>query len=483
MQIKTILRILGLLLMLFSISMLPPILISTVYHDASCAPYFVAFGLTFITGLVLWFLFKSHLRDLKTRNGFLVVVLFWFVLSFFAGLPLMLAKVPHDTLTDAMFESVSGFTTTGATVVSHVDKLPHAMRYYRQQLQFFGGMGIIVLAIAILPMLGIGGMQLYQAETPGPMKESKLTPRITQTAKALWGIYVGLTALCALSYWLAGMTPFDAVGESFATISTGGFSMHDSSFMYYHSDLIQAIAMIFMLLGGTNFGLHFLMLQRKRLAVYWQDEEFKAYIIMLACATVVITAMLIAYSLYSHPLHALITSAFQVVSISTTTGFISAEFYDWPSFIPFLLMFIALIGGCAASTAGGIKMIRTLLLKKQTMREVQRLIHPNAVVALKFGKQILPDHVMQAMWGYIAAFVVLFVFMLLALLACGLDFVTAFGVLAATISNTGATIGSAATGFQHLSDVVKWILILAMLLGRLEIFTLLVLFTPSFWRR
>jgi trk/ktr system potassium uptake protein len=483
MQFKTTLRMIGVLLMMFSLSMLPPYIIAKCYGDGDSFPFISSFFITLASGIVLWSMFRSYHHELKTRDGFLIVTLFWVVLCLFAALPLMIAPQPHDNLTDAMFESVSGFTTTGATVVAHVEGLSHAMRYYRQQLQFTGGMGIIVLAVAILPMLGVGGMQLYRAETPGPIKDSKLTPRITETAKTLWYIYVGLNILCAVSFHLCGMTWYDAIGESFATISTGGFAMHDTSFAYYHSDLIEVVASIFMLLGGTNFALHFLALQKRNLLGYWRDEEFRAYIYVVTGISVLVAATLVSYQIYHEPLHAFIKSFFNVASVMTTTGFVSAPFGSWPTFTPVIIMIGGLIGGCAASTAGGIKVIRLLLLKKQGDREIQRLIHPRSVIAIKFGDQVLPEHILQSMWAFIAAFIGLFVILLLALMATGLDLLSAFGALSACIANVGAGIGQYSTNFLALTKTAKWLLIFAMLAGRLEIFSMMVLLSPSFWRK
>lgn len=483
MQFKTIFRILGILLMMFSLSMLPPVLVEMVFRDSSSTPYIIAFFLTFITGFILWLAFRHEIRELKIRDGFLIVVLFWFVLCFFAAIPLMISPKPHDNFTDAMFESVSGFTTTGATVVTDVDSLPHAMRYYRQQLQFLGGMGIVVLAVAILPMLGVGGMQLYRAETPGPIKDSKLTPRITETAKTLWYIYVGLTVCCGVSYWLAGMSAFDALGESFSTVATGGFSMHDSSFAYYNSNTIELIGAFFMFLGGTNFSLHFIALKKRNFLSYKDDEEFRTYVQILVVTILFVAYVIIYNDIYDDNYTAVVKSIFNVVSLATTTGFVSGSFASWPSFIPILIMIVATIGGCAASTSGGIKVMRALLLKKQTGREIHRLIHPRAVIAVKFNKQTLPDNITQAMWAFIAAFIVIFVILLLLLMADGMNLMTAFGASVASLANAGAAIGNVATSFQHVDVFSKWVLMLAMLAGRLEIFTLLVLFTPAYWQR
>lgn len=482
MQIKTILRFIGLLLMIFSLSMLTPLLVSLIFREAFWFPFIAAFVCTLGTGAALWFGFRQHQQELKTRDGFLIVVLFWFVLCFFAALPFIFTIDNHD-FTDSLFESVSGFTTTGATIINHLDNLPHAILYYRQQLQFLGGMGIVVLAVAILPMLGVGGMQLYRAETPGPMKESKLTPRIAQTAKALWMIYFLLTLLCMVAYHVAGMDWFDALGESFATVSTGGFSMHDTSFAYYQSVSIEYIACLFMLLGATNFALHFTAFQKKNIRHYWQNEEFRWFIGLILAASTIITLCLLADGFFEQSHHAFIKSLFNVISLATTTGFISAPFQNWPTFIPILLTFLAIIGGCAASTSGGVKVLRALLLYKQSRREMTKLIHPQAIIPIKFGKDILGEPVLQSMWGFISAFIALFLLILLLLVAFGNDFLTAFSATTAALANAGAGLGSISATFAKLSIASKWLLMFAMIAGRLEIFSLLVLLTRAFWQK
>lgn len=464
--------------------MLTPLVFNFVFHENFWMPFIAAFLCTFVTGSLLWFCFRKHQQELKVRDGFLIVVLFWFVLCFFASLPFLFAIHHHnDSMTDALFESVSGFTTTGSTIITHLDKLPHSVLFYRQQLQFLGGMGIIVLAVAILPMLGVGGMQLFRAETPGPMKESKLTPRIAQTAKALWFIYFSLTFLCMLSYWAAGMSWFDALGESFATVSTGGFSVHDASFAYYQNDAIELIACFFMLLGGTNFALHFIAFKRMSIKHYWQDEEFRVYIGFLLMISLLTMVCLIRYGFFqAHP-HALVKSLFNVVSLATTTGFISAPFNTWPLFIPIMILLIAIIGGCAASTSGGIKVIRALLLYKQSKREMIRLLHPNAVIPIKFGKHILAEPILQSMWGFISVFIALFLVLMVIFIALGNDLITAFSAITASLANVGAGIGSISITFSDLNLPSKWVLMFAMIAGRLEIFSLLILFSRHFWQR
>lgn len=483
MRLFPIAKILGVLLMLFSLSMLPPIGVGLGYHDSDLWAFGLSFFLTFSTGGLLWFVGKQRHQALKAKEGFLVVTLFWTVLSAFGALPLMISHQPNLTFTNAMFETVSGFTTTGSTILTHIETLSHAILYYRQQLQFLGGMGIIVLAIAVLPMLGVGGMQLFQAETPGPVKDSKLTPRITSTAKTLWLIYVGLIIVCAVSYWLGGMTPFDAICESYSTVATGGFSIHDKSFAFYNSDILDSISILFMVLGGVNFSLFYLSLRSNSLKVFWQDEEFRAYILILLGLALICTGVLMWHNVFDHSNHAFVESLFSVSSLMTTTGFIDSPFATWPTFLPVLMMLGALVGGCAASTSGGIKVIRVLLLCKQMRRELEYLVHPKAVIPVKFGGQLLPGKIIQTMWAFIAAFFVIFTGLILGMMATGLDFVSAFGAVSATMANAGAGIGSVASNFAHLSLTAKWLLVFAMLMGRLEIFTILVLFVPSFWRR
>ncbi len=484
MQIKTILRLIGLLLMIFSLSMLTPLLVNLIFHETFWLPFVAAYACTVGTGFLLWFWCRKERQELKIRDGFLIVVLFWFVLCFFAALPFLFAVHHHnDSMTDALFESVSGFTTTGASIITNLEILPHAILYYRQQLQFLGGMGIVVLAVAILPMLGVGGMQLYRAETPGPMKDAKLTPRIAQTAKALWSIYCILTLLCMLSYWAAGMSWFDAMGESFATVSTGGFSMHEASVAYYKSDLIELIACFFMLMGGTNFALHFTAFKTFNIKHYWQDEEFRTYVGFLLASSCLVTISLVSYGFYSAQPHALVKSLFNVVSMATTTGFISAPFSSWPTFVPILIMLLAIIGGCAASTSGGVKVLRVLLLSKQSKREIVRLLHPNAIIPIKFGKHTLTESILQSMWGFISIFIALFLFLMIVFMAFGNDFITAFSAIAATLANAGAGLGSVSVTFANLNLPSKWLLIFAMIAGRLEIFSLLVLLSAQFWRR
>ncbi len=483
MNIFAIQRILGLLLTLFSVTMLPPAIVGWGYGTGAVEPFIAAFFLLLVAGVLIWVPVRHSRQELRVRDGFLVVVLFWTVLSMSGSLPFMLSEDPHISLSDAVFESISALTTTGATVIVGLDELPHAILFYRQQLQWMGGMGIIVLAVAVLPMLGIGGMQLYRAETPGPMKDSKLTPRITETAKALWYIYLGLTIACGLAYWIAGMTPFDAVGHAFSTVAIGGFSTHDASMGYFDSTTIEMIAVVFMLIAGVNFALHFVAWHSKDPRIYFRDEEFRFYLSVLAVVTLTVTLVLYYSDTYIFWEGAFINGLFQSISIGTTTGFTTAEFYNWPGFLEILLLFTSFVGGCAGSTGGGIKVIRVLLLVKQGMREIQRLIHPNAQIPVRVGGKVIGNRVFDAVWGFFALYVASFTFMYLALALTGIDLMTSFSAVAACINNLGPGLARVGPHYADLNDAAKWILCFAMLLGRLEIFTLLVLLSPSFWRK
>ena len=481
MQTKVIIRILGILLMIFSLAMIPPILVAWYFGDGGGLAFFTAFVVSLLVGLTLFLPRKNAKGELRTRDGFLVVILFWSVLSFMGALPLYLGGIPNFGVADAVFESFSGLTTTGATVISGLDNLPHAILFYRQQLQWMGGMGIIVLAVAVLPMLGIGGMQLYRAETPGPVKDAKLTPRIAGTAKALWYIYFGLTVVCALSYWGAGMSLFDAIGHSFSTIAIGGFSTHDASIGWFESSNIELICSLFMLIAGVNFSLHFVAVRQLSLSSYFKDTEFKVYISILAIVAIISIITLVYHQYYNFS-DAVINSIFHTISIGTTAGFTTESFTHWPIFLPLLLIFVSFIGGCAGSTGGGMKVIRILLLFKQGSREIKRLIHPNAIFKIRISGNAVPEKVVESVWGFFATYVVLFFIFMLILMADGHDQVTAYSAVAACMNNLGPGLGDVATNYAGLSDVSKWVLALAMLFGRLEIFTLLVIFSPDFWR-
>ena len=509
MNVLVVLRILGLLLTLFSLTMLPPVVVSWIYSDGAAMAFVHSFLIILGAGLVLFLPLRRHRAELRIRDGFLVVAGFWVVLGFAGSVPLVLVEIPIMSFTDAVFEAVSGFTTTGATVLVGLDTLPHSVLWYRQQIQWFGGMGIIVLAVAILPVLGVGGMQLYRAEMPGPLKETKLTPRITETAKALWIIYVGLTVVAAVSFRLAGMSWFDAIGHAFASVGTAGFSTHDASFGHFNSPLIEWLGALFMLLGATGFALHFFAMRRLMpdihlrmrggvprfewprrrktsllgaISAYLQDPEFRTFMVIQAVLIVIIAGYL-AMKGHHAPGESLTKAVFQSVSYGTTTGFTSADSTAWPGALPVMLILASFIGGCAGSSAGGLKVLRWLLIFKQGWRELARLLHPNAVMTVKLGERGVPTRVTEAVWGFFSVYVVVFCVLMAVMMFIGLDQVTAFSAVAATLNNLGPGLGEVSTTFGTVPDAAKWVGTLAMILGRLEIFTLLVLLTPEFWRR
>ena len=484
MHFSVIAALLGLLLVIFSVTMLVPIGFALWYNEATVNVFLTAFFVTACSGALLWLPNKNPRHTLRTRDGFLITTLFWLVLGLFGSLPLLLADSLSLSITDAIFESISGLTTTGATVITGLDDLPKSILYYRQQLQWLGGIGIIVIAIAILPMLGVGGMQLYRAETPGPMKDHKLTPRITSTAKALFTIYVLITIACGASYWLAGMSAFDALGHSFSTVAIGGFSTHDSSIGYFDNPVILIIAMAFMLISGINFALHYFAFHNRSLRIYRQDSEFKFYLLVNMIAVSIVGAALLLLNYQpTNQADQLLEGAFQVISLSTTTGFTVGDYSQWPTFIPLFMFFLAFIGASAGSTGGGMKAIRVLLIIKQGYRELLRLIHPHAVIPIKVGGRPVSDDVVSAVWSFFAFYIFAYITMVLMVLATGTDFLTAFSAVGASINNLGPGLGEVSEHYANLSSTAKWTLCLAMLLGRLEVFTVLVLLTPAFWRK
>tara|TARA_R110001599_G_scaffold17142_27_gene68896 strand:+ start:9145 stop:10626 length:1482 start_codon:yes stop_codon:yes gene_type:complete len=475
-------RVMGILLMIFSLTMLPPMAVSWLYADGTAPAFALALSINVVLGALTWWPVRHSRAELKIRDGFLVTVLFWMVLGLSGAIPLYVADQPGLTIPQAVFESVSGLTTTGATVIVGLDGLPKALLYYRQQLQWFGGMGLVILAIAILPMLGVGGMQLYRAESLGPVKDTKLTPRLVETARALWLIYLSLTIACAVAYRWAGMDWFDAIGHSFSTVSTGGFSTHDASIAYFDSAIIELICIAFMVIGAVNFGLHFVAFRSRSITGYWSDPEFRVFIGIIAAATLGITALLMLTGTYwgfEAPLQAL----FQVVSIGTTAGFASADLNLWPSMISTLVILVSFICGCAYSTAGGLKVVRVMLLFKQGLRSVFHNIHPSAVAPVKLGARSVPDEVIQGVWGFFSVYIGFYVVLVVLMQLSGMDPVTAFGAVAATINNLGPGLGEVSTSFSSVGGFGLWLGSFAMLLGRLEIFPLLVLMTPYFWRR
>ncbi|UOG92561.1 MAG: TrkH family potassium uptake protein [Candidatus Thiothrix sulfatifontis] len=483
MQFSIILRIFGLLLMVFSFTMFPPILIGWLMEDPELAPFWWAGAILLGVGFALWLPVRHARAVLRTRDGFLIVTLFWVVLSLAGALPFVFSETIPASFTDAVFESTSGLTTTGASVFVNLDSFPRSLLFWRMELHWLGGMGIIVLAVAILPMLGVGGMQVYKAEAPGPIKDAKLEPRIAETAKLLWYTYLVLTILCALAFRLAGMSWFDAVGHSFSVLGTGGFSNHDLSLAFFDSPMIDYIAIIFMFLAGANFGLHYIAWRGATLKPYAEDSEFRFYTGLTLAAIVVVALSLFAYDTYPNPFDALRYAAFHVVSVMTSTGLIIGDHSVWPTFLPVFITLLVTSGGCSGSTGGGMKAIRFLLLLKQAIREINLLVHPRAHMPIKINKQVIDEQIVKAVWGFFFIYAALFVVFMLGLMADGQDQITAFSAVAATINNMGVGLGNVSSNFAPLSDFSKWWLSLCMIMGRLELMTVLVLLAPAFWRK
>ncbi len=474
-------RILGILLMLFSSAMLVPLVIALLTDDHAALGFLTAFGITFSSGLLMWLPLRGVKQELRIRDGFLITSLFWTVLGTFGALPLALIEEDNLSTIDAIFESVSGLTATGATVIVGLDDLPPSILFYRQLLQWMGGIGIIVVAVAVLPMLGIGGTQLYKAETPGPSKDTKLTPRIAETAKALFTVYVTLTMVCAFTYYILGMSVFDAIGHSFSTIALAGFSTHDESLGYFDSNAILLASSFFMVASGVNFGLHFMAWRRKDFSVYTKDSETRFFFAAVSSCILLTIGMLIYTNTHGHH-ESFVHGVFQVISIITTTGYSTEKLSVWPATLPILAIFFSCMGGCVGSTAGGIKAMRLMLICKQGVRELKQLVHPLAIIPLKVGRRRVDASIVSAVWSFFAVYTTAYILLMLMLMATGLDFLTAFSAVAASLNNLGMGIAGVANGFGHISDPAKLIMCFAMLLGRLEIFTLLVLFTPAFWR-
>ena len=467
--------------MLFSFAQIFPGFLAYFFEERDFVYNFIVTGfVTFLIGCFLFFLASEKNGDLRTKDGFIITIFFWTVLGFFGSIPFYLAELEGVSYIDSLFESISGLTTTGATVLVGLDDMPKSLLFYRQLLQWLGGMGIIVLAVAVLPLLGVGGMQLYKAETPGPLKDSKLTPRITETAKALWFVYLSMTISCSVLYKYFGMSWFDAVCHAFSTISIGGFSTHDDSFAFFSNSGLRWTAIIFMVISGINFALHYLAWTKKRLFHYFYDSEVKLYLSLLT-STALITYLTLYFSenIYDEMV---VDSVFQAVSIGTTTGFLTSNYSNWPLFVPIMLLIAAFIGACAGSTGGGIKVIRALILIRQGSSEITKLIHPNAVVTIKFGRKSLDPRVSESVWGFFAVYVATFLIILMFLLSQSNDFLTAFSAVGATLNNLGPGLGTVSENYKEITDGSKLALCIAMLLGRLEIFTLLLLFTPAFWR-
>ena len=482
MQLSIVAKTLGLLLMVFSFAQVPPILVDLIYSEGEYLTFVFSFILTVFGGLVLWWPFRAIKKSFRLREGVLIVVSFWIVLSLFGTLPFLITEsISNLSFSNAFFESMSGLTTTGATVLSQLDELPKSILFYRQQLQWLGGMGIIVLAVAVLPLLGVGGMELYHAESSGIAKD-RLTPKLRNTAIALWKIYLSLTVLCALAYFFSGMSIFDAISHSFSTVAIGGFSTHDSSIGYFNSIPIEMIAMFFMFLAGINFSLHFVAWNNRSLVDYIKDSEFKTYAMVLLSTSAIVIIALSLNSEYGSTSETIRHSLFQTISIATTTGFTSQNYSNWPAAIPVFLIMVSFIGACVGSTGGGIKVVRVLVMFRLGMKEIHKFIRPNAQVSIKLNKASINEKALVSVLGFFSLYAISFIFIMMLLMFAGLDQVTAYSATAATMNNLGPGLGEVAQNYGSVGETAKWILSFSMLIGRLEVLTIIAIFHRAFWR-
>jgi trk system potassium uptake protein TrkH len=477
-------KVLGGVLMLFGLTMAVPLGFSHFCHDGIEAGFALSMAITVAIGAAL-FLHCRHLdRELQPHDGFLLATLVWVVLPVFGAIPLLL-HIPGLSLTDAYFEAVSGLTTTGATVLTGLEKLPVSINIWRCFMVLLGGMGIIVLAVAILPLLGVGGSQVFKAETPGPMKDDKLTPRIAETARGLWAVYFTVATACLLGFRWAGMSWPDAFMHMCSTMGLGGLAGYDASFAAFNSGRVEAVAIVFMLLAGVNFALYFRVWQRRSILPLWRDLEARLFFALMVGSVALVTVFLVVHGVYPEWTTALRHAAFNVVSVATTTGFATVDYAQWPIFAPILMLFLCGFATCAGSTGGGIKLSRSLLLMKQVQREFTRLLHPRAVRPVTLGGAVVDTQVLFSVQAFMLVYGAVLVAGTMALLLTGLDIISAFTAVVACINNTGPGLGQVgpAGNYQGLSDVQTWICTAVMLLGRLELFAVLVLFTPQFWRR
>ena len=477
-------RVLGIIAMAMSLTHVVPIFTSLAYRDGTTAHFALSMALNFAIGSLLWVIARSYKRELILRQGILLVLFVWTGGALFATVPLLLA-IPGLTFTDAYFEAISGLTATGATVLTNLDQLPASINVWRAELQWLGGMGVIVLVVAVLPMLGVGGRQISKSEIPGPMKEDQLTPRLTETAKGLWLVYAGLTLACFLSYHAAGMTWLDALIHSFTTISLGGYSSHDASFAYFNSALIETIAIVFMLAGGINFATHFMVWRQRSLAPYRRDTEVHYFLPAAGLSVVGIALFLWFDGVYPDFGSSLRYAAFNIVSFGTTTGYTTADYNVWPVFAALWMLFLGTFLSSSGSAGGGIKMIRAIILYRQVYRELNRLAHPSATLPLKVAGHVVPNQIVFAVLAFFFVWVAMLISMTLVLGWSGLDAMTAFSAVAASLCNIGPGLHQVGptSNFAVLTDFQTWVCAVAMLLGRLELFTVLVVFTPTFWRK
>ena len=481
-QITPVLKIIGILVTSFSFTYLIPIIISYIYHDGQAKYFFITFLSTFALGLMLWLPCRKTEVKLKTRDGFLIVSLFWTTLSCISALPLIISPAVDLRITHALFEATSGFTTTGATVLTHIQDLPKSILWYRTQLHFFGGMGIIILAVAIMPLLGMGGLALFKVEVSGPFKEDNLTPRIAQTARNLWSVYLILLAACIIVYYIGGMDLFDAITHGFTTVATAGFSNYDDSLGHFKSKFIDMTAIIFMFISSINFTTHFLAFRQKKLRLYLESSELRAFAFICLIAITLIAIGLYHFEVFDTVEDIVLQAAFAVISMITTTGLTITDFSSWPSYLPILIVFITFIGGCSGSTAGGMKVIRVILLTKQAMREIKLLIHPHGKFPIRLNKRVVHNDILGSVWAFLGIYAFSTAILTLVMTAFGLSPLDAFSAVAACLNITGPGLGAVSSTYGGLPDGALSTLMFTMILGRLEIFTLFVLVTPSFWK-
>jgi trk system potassium uptake protein TrkH len=476
-------NVLGALLMVFAATYLLPLATALLYADGTALAFALAMMIDFAIGLALWLATRGQRRDLRPRDGYLLVTLAWIIMCAAGTIPFLLA-LPHISLTDAVFETTSGLTTTGATVMTGLDGLPPALNLWRHALQWYGGMGVVVLAIAVLPLLGVGGMQLYRAEMQGAYKD-KLTPRITDTAKTLWLVYAGLTAVCIGALRLAGMDWFDALCHAFSALALGGFSTRDASIGHFDSPLVEGVLTFFMIISAMNFATHFTAWRARSLRVYLNDAEARGVLAIIATSVLGITLYLWGSGVYAEFATALRYTSFNLVSLATTTGYASTDYGQWPVFAVFWMLFLVCITSSTGSTGNGIKMFRTLMLIQQTARELKRLVHPQLVSPLKLGTRVVPNALVYAILAFISLYFVSVVALSFVLMLTGLDFVTAFATSIAWLTNLGPGLNEVgpAANYAEMGNFQKWIGVAAMITGRLELFTVFVLFTPAFWRK
>ena len=484
MQYLVVVGLVGRLSALFGLLMAVPLLFSWAEHDGAETAFVSSMSITMALGLMMILATRRFGRELQPRDGFLLVGTTWLLLPAFGALPLMLGA-PHLGFTDAYFEAMSGFTTTGATLIVGLDSLPVSINVWRCFLVLIGGMGIIVLVVAILPLLGVGGSQLFRAETAGPLKDTKLTPRIEDTARGLWTVYFGIATACFFAYWLAGMDGPDAFMHMCSTMGLGGFSSHDQSFAYWNSEPIEAVAVFFMAAAGVNFALYFLVARRRDFSVLWRDAEARAYASTLAMAILAGATYLYLNGTYETWLLCLRNVSFNLVSVATTTGFASVDYAQWPVFLPASMLLLGSFVTCAGSTGGGIKMVRFVLLLKQVGRELVRIVHPNVVNPIVYAGKVVDARVMHGMIAFMMVYGALLMALSMALVFSGLDLITSFSAVIACMNNIGPGLGQVgpAGNYAGLTDLQTWICTVAMLLGRLELLSVLVLLTPQFWRR